>query len=404
MTHKLKWKQFLFLAPLLLMLLVFSFYPIVTSFVYSVFDYRTNDQQFNELRTKSAVNGELLAENTEYINFYLDDDYDYTDDAGRDAFDEIKKASSALSEKYANKKELSAEEEDEIRNFIESSRKTINEIYERAPEGDLIRGEDLNALLDNMETVFIPSNYVGFDHYKRLLKDTRFFQDLKHTLIFTVISVALELVLGMILALIMNAAMRGIGLIRTAALVPWAIPTAVSALMWQYLYDARSGIVAHFFASLGLISSPQAMLSTRGGAMAAAIIADVWKTTPYMALLLLAGLQVIDRSVYESAEVDGSGPVHSFFHITLPLMKPSILVALLFRTLDAFRVYDLIAVLTGGGPGGTTETLSIYSYKVMIEQSAYGYGSAIVVGMFICVAIIATIFIKFLGADLLGDE
>lgn len=123
-----------------------------------------------------------------------------------------------------------------------------------------------------------------------------------------------------------------------------------------------------------------------------------------MALLLLAGLQVIDRGLYESAAVDGANKVRSFFSITLPLMKPSILVALLFRTLDAFRVYDLIAVLTGGGPGGSTETLSIYSYKVMIEQSNYGYGSAIVVAMFICVALIATVFIKFLGADLLGEE
>lgn len=386
------------------MLAIFSLYPIVTSFIYSFFDYRTNNQQFNELRLSPALNGDLLADNASYVGFFLWEDYDYVDDEGRAVFDEVTERADAISEKYVGVREISSEDEEEIRSFIGDTREQIMEVYDRNSEQDLLRKDDLNALYNGMNRSFIESNYVGLDHYRTLLKDTRFHDDLKHTVLFTVISVSIELVLGMGLALIMNKAMRGIGLVRTAALIPWAIPTAVSALMWQYLYDGRSGIVAYFFASIGLISSPQAMLSTSGGAMAAAIIADVWKTTPYMALLLLAGLQIIDRGLYESASVDGSGPVHQFFHITLPLMKPSILVALLFRTLDAFRVYDLIAVLTGGGPGGSTETLSIYSYKVMIEQSNYGYGSAIVVGMFVFVAIIATVFIKFLGTDLMADE
>ena len=144
------------------------------------------------------------------------------------------------------------------------------------------------------------------------------------------------------------------------------------------------------------------MLLSAKGAMAAAIIADVWKTTPYMALLLLAGLQVIDKGLYESSSIDGAGPIKTFFSITLPLLKPSILVALLFRTLDAFRVYDLIAVLTGGSQG--TETLSIYAYKLMVGQSNYGYGSAVVLAMALCVGIIAFIFVKVLGAELLSDD
>lgn len=386
------------------MLAVFSLYPIVTSFVYSFFDYRTNNQQYNELRLSPALNGDLLADNASYVGFFLWEDYDFVDDEGRAVFDEVTETADRISEKYAGVTDISGEDEEEIRAFITDTRVQLMEVYERNKDQDLLRKDDLNALYNGMNRSFVESNFVGFDHYTRLLKDTRFHNDLKHTIIFTVASVTIELILGMGLALIMNKAMRGIGLVRTAALIPWAIPTAVSALMWQYLYDGRSGIVAHFFASIGLISSSEVMLSSSGGAMVAAIIADVWKTTPYMALLLLAGLQIIDRGLYESASVDGSGPIHQFFHITLPLMKPSILVALLFRTLDAFRVYDLIAVLTGGGPGGSTETLSIYSYKVMIEQSNYGYGSAIVVGMFVCVAIIATIFIKFLGADLMADE
>jgi multiple sugar transport system permease protein len=135
--------------------------------------------------------------------------------------------------------------------------------------------------------------------------------------------------------------------------------------------------------------------------MASTILADVWKTTPYMALLLLAGLQNISKSLYEAASIDGAGKIQSFFKVTLPLLKPSILVALLFRTLDAFRVFDLIYVLTGGGPGGETETLSIYAYKVMFAQTNFGYGSIIVMIMFVCVAIIAILFVKFLGTNLM---
>ena len=144
------------------------------------------------------------------------------------------------------------------------------------------------------------------------------------------------------------------------------------------------------------------MQGGKTGAMCAAILADVWKTTPYMALLLLAGLQTIDTGLYESASIDGAGPVRTFFSITLPLLKPSILVALLFRTLDAFRVYDLIAVMTGGAQG--TETLSIYAYKLMINQSNYGYGSIVVLAMAACVGIISFIFVKVLGAELLEDD
>jgi multiple sugar transport system permease protein len=143
---------------------------------------------------------------------------------------------------------------------------------------------------------------------------------------------------------------------------------------------------------------------TAKGAMTSAIIADVWKTTPYMALLLLAGLQVIDRGLYEAAAIDGSGKIRSFFTITLPLIKPSIMVALLFRTLDSFRVFDLMSILTGGGPGNGTETLSIYSNKLIFGQSNYGYGSAVVIGMFVCVAIIAVIFIRVLGADVISNK
>jgi multiple sugar transport system permease protein len=204
----------------------------------------------------------------------------------------------------------------------------------------------------------------------------------------------------MALALIMNKAIRGIGIVRTTALIPWAIPTAVSALIWSYLYDGSSGIISRLFAQMGFIDGPQDMLLTSAGSMASSILADVWKTTPYMALLLLAGLQIIDRGLYESAAIDGSNAVSTFFRITLPLMKPSILIALLFRMLDSFRVYDLLAILTNG----KTESLSVYAYQKMIGEGYYGYGSVVVVAMFVCVAVIAFFFVKVMGAELVRNE
>ena len=245
------------------------------------------------------------------------------------------------------------------------------------------------------------SNYLTFvdgESYG-VLADPLWWRSVINTLWFTALSVTFELVLGMALALVMDKAMRGIGLVRTTALIPWAIPTAVSALIWCYLYDGTSGVVAMIFTRLGIIASPQLLLTTAGGTMFSAILADVWKTTPYMALLLLAGLQVIDQGLYESSAIDGASAVKTFTRITLPLLKPSMLVALLFRTLDAFRVYDLIAVLTKGTP----ETLSIYAYKMMIGQSNYGYGSVIVVAMFALVALIAFVYVKILGAELIHE-
>ena len=204
--------------------------------------------------------------------------------------------------------------------------------------------------------------------------------------------------------LIMDKAIKGIGAIRTTALIPWAIPTAVSAMIWSYMYDGSYGVISKIFSSIGLISKQSAMLFTSSGAMTSIVISDVWKTTPYMALLILAGLQVIDRGLYESSVIDGEGPFTTFFKITLPLMKPSLLVALLFRTLDAFRVYDLIAILTGGGPGNGTESLSVYAYKLMFGQSNYGYGSVVVMGMAVCVAIIAVLYVKVLGAEVISND
>jgi multiple sugar transport system permease protein len=207
----------------------------------------------------------------------------------------------------------------------------------------------------------------------------------------------------MALALIMNKALKGRGIIRTVSLIPWAIPTAVAALIWSYLYNGSSGIISHLFAWLKIIPEPTELLLSSTGSLWAIILADVWKTTPYMALLLLAGLQTIPHSLYESSSLDGATKLQQFGSVTLPLLKPSIFVALLFRTLDAFRVFDLIYVLTGGGPGGTTESVSIYAYKVMFAQTRFGYGSAVVLVMALTVGLITFAYIKLLNVKLIND-
>lgn len=403
MKKHMTWRQFLFILPLLLLVSVFSLYPIISSFAYTLFDYQLNRQELSRLYTSGTLNVGLFNEDLEYVIYYMEKDLEVVDAAGQEMLSPLLTQARALSADYQGQegmRDVSAEEAERIEGFLDTM-DTEAEAFLAAfgDSGQRIRSAALPDLLSEMRACIISSNFIGFSAYGRLLRDSRFFGALGNTVVFTLISVALELVLGMGLALIMNRSVRGIGLIRTTSLIPWAIPTAVSALMWTYLYDGTSGIVAMLFARMGLISSPELLLTTAGGTMASAIIADVWKTTPYMALLLLAGLQVIDQGLYESSAIDGAGPVRSYFKITLPLLKPSLLVALLFRTLDAFRVYDLIQVLTKGMP----ETLSIYAYKVMIGQSNYGYGSVIVMGMFLCVALIAFIYVKVLGAEVISE-
>ncbi|GMN95055.1 MULTISPECIES: carbohydrate ABC transporter permease [Blautia] len=407
MVKKMTFKQFLFILPLLIFIGVFSIYPIVTSFMYTFFDYRINDQTANSFYLSERFNGELFYEDCDYINYFLDDDKTLMSEEDQKAVEEIQATVSSVMSEYENAKgteKISSDKKDELVAFKEKLRTDITALYDKYPDVEFYNKDKIPEILDEMDTCIVKSNFIGLKAYGNLIKDTRFWKALGHTLIFTVISVGIELVLGMLLALIMNKAMKGIGLVRTVALIPWAIPTAVSAMIWSYLYDGSYGIVSFLFNKLGIINSQSAMLLTSHGAMSAAIIADVWKTTPYMALLLLAGLQVIDRGLYESSAIDGAGPVVTFFKITLPLVKPSLLVALLFRTLDAFRVYDLIAILTGGGPGNGTESLSIYAYKLMFDQSNYGYSSVVVMGMFVVVAIIAFLYVKVLGADVMGND
>ncbi len=406
MRKKITAGQAAFLLPLFLLLAVFAIYPIITSVVYSLFDYRTNDPQAAGLYTSGNFNAPLFTEDCGYINWFLEDDITLLNEADQAELTTAMATMDTLAAQYAGIgkiQKVSAAEEAQIISALGAVKSSIQTVYDRNAGVSFYNGWDkLNTIFGEMENCLIRSNFTGIASYGKLLSDTRFFHSLRSTALFTVVSVFFELVFGMALALIMNKAIKGIGGVRTTALIPWAIPTAVSALMWSYMYDGSSGVVARVFANIGLIASPELMLLSSGGAMSAAILADVWKTTPYMALLLLAGLQIIDQGLYESAKIDGASPARTFFRITLPLLKPSLLVALLFRTLDAFRVYDLIAVLTGGAQG--TETLSIYAYKLMIAQNNYGYGAVVVLAMALCVAVIAFLFVKVLGAEIVKDD
>jgi multiple sugar transport system permease protein len=235
--------------------------------------------------------------------------------------------------------------------------------------------------------------WVGLANYGDVLTSSTWWEDVGHTLIITVFSVSLELVLGMAIALVMHRAIFGRGPVRAAILIPYGIVTVVAAFAWRYAFDPTSGFVQ----GLPFISDKAAPLTQQGSSFVVIILTEVWKTTPFMALLLLAGLALVPDELHEAAKVDGASVVQRFFRITLPLMKPAILVALLFRTLDAFRVFDTVFIQTQGANG--TETVSILGYNVLISRVNLGTGSAVSVLIFACVLLIAFFFVKVLGTS-----
>ncbi len=409
MIKRLTFKQFLFIIPLLVFLGVFSVYPIVTSVLYSLFDYRTNDQQYNGFYTSERLNEKLFAEDCGYISYFIASDkmVEGLSDEDVAEFEAIAAEAEEMQAKYADATgtvKVSNDEIESVQAFVDDIETRLDTLYANNADLEFYNAENIPQIVEEMGNCIVQSNFIGGRGYLKMITDLRFWKALKNTAIFTGISVACELVLGMCLALIMNMAIKGIGGIRTAGLIPWAIPTAVAATIWGYLYDGSYGVVSKLFSMIHIIPNQASMLLTSTGAMASAIIADVWKTVPYMALLILAGLQVIDKTLYESAALDGSGMWSTFWRITLPLVKPSLIVALLFRTMDAFRVYDLIAILTGGGPANSTESLSVYAYKLMFGQSNYGYGSVVAIGMAIFVFIIALLYIRIGGAQLISND
>src|SRR5664279_368498 len=234
------------------------------------------------------------------------------------------------------------------------------------------------------------NQFIGFDNYGSVLSSSLWWADVLHTAIITVVSVAFELVLGMLVALAMHRVIFARGAVRAIALIPYGIVTVVAAFSWRYALELDSGWIPKL---LGLGSDP---LASRNGSYIGVIVSEIWKTTPFMALLLLGGLALVPDELHEAAKVDGATAWQRFWRITIPLMKPAILVALLFRTLDAFRIFDTVYIFNQGAHG--TETVSILAYNQLLNRLNLGLGSAVSVLIFLMVALIAFLFIKGFGA------
>jgi trehalose/maltose transport system permease protein len=242
---------------------------------------------------------------------------------------------------------------------------------------------------------------IGFANFRYLLQDPEWWIAVKNTLIFTFCSVSLEVILGTIVALALNAHMPGRGLLRASVMIPWAIPTIVSAQMWNWMFNDFYGVINAMMLAAGLIDQPWAWTADPDLSLWAVIIADVWKTTPFMALLILAALQVLPGECYEAARVDGIHPVRVFFKVTVPLIKPALLVAVIFRCLDALRIFDLVYVLTSGSR--STMTMSIYARRELVDFQDVGFGSAASTTLFMIIAL-ATVMLLMLGKVKLGGQ
>ena len=239
-----------------------------------------------------------------------------------------------------------------------------------------------------------PTEFVGLQNYRDLLHDTIFRDSIVVTVKFTLVTVAFELVLGLIIALVVNSGFKGRGVMRAMMLVPWAIPTVVAAQMWKWMYDDVFGVINDGLIRLHIVDEPVAWISQSSTALASVAAVDIWKTTPFVALLLLAGLQVIPNEVYEAADVDGASKWHQFWRITLPLLVPAILVVLVFRTLDALRVFDVFYVFFGSRLD--TQTMAIYTQNTIVATGDVGYGAAISVGIFLIIGLFVVIYTTFM--------
>ncbi|MGV1905429.1 carbohydrate ABC transporter permease [Agrobacterium cavarae] len=226
--------------------------------------------------------------------------------------------------------------------------------------------------------------------YRGLLADPVFWGAAWNTVKFTIVSVSLETVLGLIVALVLNAEFKGRGFVRAAILIPWAIPTIVSARMWSWMLNDQFGILNDMMLSLGLISQKIAWTANPETAMTAVLIVDVWKTTPFMALLILAGLQMVPKDMYEAAKVDGIHPIKVFWRVTLPMIRPALMVAVIFRMLDAMRVFDLIYILTPNN--AQTRTLSVLARENLFDFDKFAYGAAVSTMLFLIIASITIVY------------
>lgn len=232
---------------------------------------------------------------------------------------------------------------------------------------------------------------IGTGNFQSLAIDADWWNAVWNTIRFAVTSVVIETILGLVIALTLNAHIPGRGMLRAAVLIPWAIPTVVSAQMWNWMYNDLYGVLNHVFMALGLIHQPLAWTANPSLALTAVVLVDVWKTTPFMTLLILAALQLVPLEIYEAARIDGIHPARVFWKVTLPLIRPALMVAIIFRTLDALRIFDLPFILTGNSKAA--QSMAIYARQQLVDFQDVGYGSAASTFLFLVVAVFTVIYI-----------
>lgn len=414
----------LLVAPALLVIACIAIYPILRTGWYSVFDLRLNHPTRNDTVLSYSLDLEKYADGMLTINAQLGKAEVKLEGTVQTAVMEMRdeiaayeavlfaqddRASqlsqvNALLDQYlpVQNKELRylPVTEKEITDY-RAHIQTISEALTALTANDTPAAKEIAKALQALDTLsfaIVEPNYVGLSNYIRYFSDSRLWASVANTSIFTVCAVFFELLMGTLLALLMNQRFPGRGLVRASILIPWSIPASTSATIWKFMYDGQYGIMSKLFTAIGIIPSAAYILTTREGSLFGMIVSDIWKTTPFMALLLLAGLQTIDGTLYEAARVDGCGAFRRFWSITLPLLKPTILVAMLFRTLDTFKAFDLMSVMTYGA--NNTESISLYAYKTMFAQMEFGNGSALSIVLFFMVMLICIFYIKVLGTDL----
>jgi multiple sugar transport system permease protein len=245
--------------------------------------------------------------------------------------------------------------------------------------------------------------FIGLENYRALLEDSELRVSLMITLFFVTLSTLIEIILGLLIALIINRKFLGRGMIRASVLIPWAIPTVVASQMWRFIFNDQYGL-SNYLLFGSDTSHYMAWLASPTTAFAALVVADAWKTSSFAALILLAGLQSIPEELYEASRIDGAHAWQQFRMITLPLLRPALLLALLFRSIDAFKVFDLVFVMTQGGPANSTSVLQFYGYKRLFTEGDMGYGSAVSVLVFLIIFLLSISYIKLIGSRLMAKE
>lgn len=242
-------------------------------------------------------------------------------------------------------------------------------------------------------------SFAGVSNYKTAFTNNLFVPSLARTIAFMVVSVAVELVAGLALAVALDKKFRGRGIVRAAIFIPWAVPTVVSAQLWRTMFDPQQGFVNYTLNALNLPLAHTTWLDQQWTAWAAILIADAWKNVPFMAILLLAGLQVIPRDMYEAARIDGASAWQAFWRLTMPLLKPALMVALIFRTLSALLIFDIVYIMTDGGPGNSTNVLGFLNWRAFLVDTDFGYGGAVSVILVVMALVIAAVYVRVFRTD-----